>query len=82
MNETELNHDDIARDMEQQINGVTYCESEGTKTTRVDFGQNSIWFSCGIDYVHVTGNMLKRNKRDIDNFLKSYKEIKNEIKYF
>jgi len=38
-----LHHDDVARDIEQQFDKATYCESEGPDTTRVDFGSTSIW---------------------------------------
>lgn len=41
-----MNHDEVARDIEQNFDESIGSETEGPDTTRVDFeGEQSVWFS-------------------------------------
>lgn len=84
MIETELHHDDIARDIEQKVDGVTYVESEGPTVTRVDFGGESIWFGkYEDDIIAVDGNLSSKNFKAIKKCLKQYGDkVRNDTKEF
>lgn len=76
----EVTHDSIARDVEQALPGVSYCEMEGPNSTRVDFNDGtSIWFNKDPDGISVSGNVSKRTKKSIDAFLKDFSQVKNQI---
>ena len=82
MSEDELHHDEVARDIEQQIYGVTYTESEGSDVTRVDFRGESIWFGKHKDnFINVYGNLSSNNFKAVKRCLKKYGDnVKNDIK--
>lgn len=84
MSEIKLHHNDIAYDIEQKIDGVTYVESEGSDSIRVDFGQQSIWFekySEGI--IDVRGALSTKNFNIIKKYLQQYgNKVQNDIKCF
>ena len=84
MSDTELHHDDIARDIEQKIDNVTYVESEGSLSTRVDFGGESIWLGKDPEgFIDIDGNLSSKNFKAIKKYLKKYGDkVRNDTKEF
>ena len=84
MSETELHHDDIARNIEQEIDGVTYVESEGSNSTRVDFGQQSIWLEKYLEgIIYISGSLSTKKFNIIKKYLQQYgNKVKNNTKEF
>ena len=76
-------YDEIARGMEQAINGVTYVEGEGGGSTRVDFGGESLWFRSRHDgNVEVEGSAPPKYKNQIIKYLRPFgAQIVNGIKW-
>lgn len=65
------NHDDVAREIEQQVESVTYVETEGAECTRVDFtGEMSIWLTTlNTGQIELSGTVTRRLHTEIGRYL-------------